>query len=385
MPFYKKLGNIPPKRHTQFRKPDGSLYSEELVSTIGFDSIYSNIYHNHIPTAVKEVGEPYSVAPKIAEAKQMKHRKYFGFEAKPEDDFLESRKTILVNNDCKIIVAAPRKSMKDYFYKNSTADEVIFVHKGSGTLHSIYGDLNFKYGDYMVIPRGTVYQISFENEDNRLFIVESTDPIRFPRRYMNEVGQLLEHSPFCERDLHGPSELKTYDENGDFLIKIKKDDVMYPYTYAYHPFDAVGWDGYLYPYIFSIHDFEPLTGRIHMPPPIHQTFQAAGFVICSFVPRKYDYHPNAIPAPYNHSNVDSDEVLYYVSSNFMSRTDVKEGMISLHPIGIPHGPHGEAVEKSIGKEGTEELAVMVDTFKPLQLTEFSVQIEDKDYYKSWIH
>jgi homogentisate 1,2-dioxygenase len=385
MPHYHKVGNIPAKRHVQFRRPDGKLYSEELVSTIGFDSVYSLIYHIHIPTAVKEVGTPYSVAPEVAEEKQMKHRKYFGFQTEPEDDFLDSRKVIMLNSDCQIALAAPRKSMKDYFYKNSSADEVIFVHKGTGILHSIYGDLPFVPGDYVVIPRGTVYQISFNDENNRLFIVESYTPITFPRRYKNEVGQLMEHSPFCERDIKKPEELKTYDKAGDFLIKIKKEDIIYPYTYAYHPFDAVGWDGYLYPYIFSIHDFEPITGRVHLPPPIHQTFQTGGFVICSFVPRKYDYHPLAIPAPYNHSNVDSDEVLYYVEPKFMSRTDVVEGMISLHPIGLPHGPHGEAVEKSIGKEATEELAVMVDTFKPLKLTKFAAQIEDKDYYKSWVH
>lgn len=385
MPHYHKIGNVPAKRHVQFRRPDGKLFSEELVSTIGFDSIYSLVYHINLPTVVKEVGEPYSVAPKVAEEKQMKHRKYFGFETKPEDDFLESRKVIMLNNDCQIALAAPRKSMKDYFYKNSSADEMIFVHKGSGTMHSIYGKLEFVPGDYIMIPRGTVYQLSFNDENNKLFIVESYTPIDFPKRYKNEVGQLMEYSPIYERDIKKPEVLETFDQEGDFLVKIKKQDIIYPYTYAYHPFDAIGWDGYLYPYIFSIHNFEPITGRIHMPPPIHQTFQSGGFVICSFVPRKYDYHPDAIPAPYNHSNVDSDEVLYYVAPKFMSRTDVVEGMITLHPIGLIHGPHGEAVEKSIGKESTEELAVMVDTFAPLKLTDFAAQIEDKDYYKSWLH
>ncbi|MGB1248823.1 MAG: homogentisate 1,2-dioxygenase [Chitinophagales bacterium] len=385
MPHYYKMGDIPAKRHTQFRKPDGKLYSEELVSTEGFSDIYSLIYHNHIPTAVKSIGEPIDIAPKIAEAKHLKMRKYFGFETQPEDDFLESRKPIMVNNELQITLAAPRKSMTDYFYKNSSADEVIFVHKGSGKMKSIYGELNFEYGDYIIIPRGTIYQLEFNDENNRLFIVESYGPISYPKRYRNEFGQLLEHSPYCERDIHPPQSLKTYDEEGDFKVMIKKEDVLYPYTYAYHPFDAIGWDGNLYPYTFSIHDFEPITGRVHQPPPVHQTFAAPGFVICSFVPRKYDYHPNSIPAPYNHSNVDSDEVLYYVEPKFMSRTDVVEGMISLHPLGIPHGPHGAAVEKSIGKEETEELAVMVDTFKPLKLTEYAAKIEDPDYYKSWIH
>lgn len=385
MAHYSKLGSVPPKRHTQFRKPDGTLYSEELVSTIGFDDIYSLIYHAQIPTAVKEIGESFSVAPEIAEHDHLKHRKFFGFEIAPADDYLKSRKPILVNSDLQIALAAPRNSMEDYFYKNSSADEVIFVHKGGGVMHSVYGEVVFTSGDYLVIPRGTTYQLKFNDSNNRLFIIESYTPIVLPKRYRNQHGQLLEHSPFCERDIKGPKKLNTHDEAGDFLVYIKKDDIMYPYTMAYHPFDAIGWDGYLYPYTFSIHDFEPITGRVHQPPPVHQTFAAGGFVICSFVPRKYDYHPDSIPAPYNHSNVDSDEVLYYVEPKFMSRTDVVEGMISLHPIGIPHGPHGEAVEKSIGKEATEELAVMVDTFRALKITKNATSIEDPSYYKSWVH
>ena len=385
MARYHKLGKIPQKRHVQFRNSEGKLYSEELISTIGFDSVYSLVYHCNIPTAVREIEEPYSVAPEIAHPENIKSRKYFGFEVKAEDDYLDSRKTLMVNSDCQISLAAPRKSMKDYFYKNATADEVIFVHKGGGVMHSLYGDLPFATGDYIVIPRGTIYQLEFKSENNRLFIVESSSPVVTPKRYRNDFGQLLEHSPFCERDINPPTELKTYNEEGDFKVMIKKNDYMYPTTYAYHPFGAIGWDGYLFPYTFSIHNFEPITGRVHQPPPVHQTFAAAGFVLCSFVPRKYDYHPDSIPAPYNHSNVDSDEVLYYVEPKFMSRTDVVEGMISLHPLGIPHGPHGEAVEKSIGKEETEELAVMVDTFKPLQLTKFAASIEDESYYKSWVH
>lgn len=385
MARYYQLGKVPSKRHTQFKKPDGKLYSEELISTIGFDSVYSLVYHTHLPTAVKSVGEPISLAPEIEHNDNIKSRKYFGFEVAPVDDYLESRKILMVNSDCKIAVAAPRKSMTDYFYKNATADEVLFIHKGGGIMHSLYGDLPFVEGDYVVIPRGTVYQLEFNSENNRLLIVESSSPVVTPPRYRNEYGQLLEHSPFCERDINPPTKLVTHTEEGDFLIKIKKDDILHPFTYAFHPFGAIGWDGYLFPYTFSIHNFEPITGRVHQPPPVHQTFAAAGFVICSFVPRKYDYHPLSIPAPYNHSNVDSDEVLYYVSNNFMSRTDVKEGMFSLHPLGIPHGPHGEAVEKSIGKEATEELAVMVDTFKPLKLTKEASKIEDPTYYKSWVH
>jgi homogentisate 1,2-dioxygenase len=384
MPHYLSKGQVPAKRHVQFRKPDGSLYSEQLVSTEGFSSIYSLIYHTYPPTLVTKIDEPIDVTPKIAQQKNMQNRCYLGFNVAAEDDFIKSRKPVLVNNDCHIVLAAPRKSTKDYFYKNSDADEVIFVHEGTGRLVSVFGELKFGYGDYIVVPRGTIYQIEFDTEANRLFIVESFSPIEYPRRYKNDYGQLLEHSPFCERDIRTPENLVTHDEKGDFLIYVKKQGLLYPYHYATHPFDAIGWDGFHYPYIFSIHNFEPITGRVHLPPPIHQTFEAHNFVICSFVPRLYDYHPGAIPAPYNHSNVDSDEVLYYVDGDFMSRKHVERGMITLHPIGIPHGPHPGAVEKSIGKKETKELSVMVDTFKPLWLTEGSMQIEMPNYYKSWV-
>ena len=384
MPHYLSKGQVPAKRHVQFRKPDGSLYSEQLVSTEGFSSIYSLIYHTYPPTLVTKIDEPIDVTPKIAQQKNMQNRCYLGFNVAAEDDFIKSRKPVLVNNDCHILLAAPRKSTKDYFYKNSDADEVIFVHEGTGRLVSVFGELKFGYGDYIVVPRGTIYQIEFDTEANRLFIVESFSPIEYPRRYKNDYGQLLEHSPFCERDIRTPENLVTHDEKGDFLIYVKKQGLLYPYHYATHPFDAIGWDGFHYPYIFSIHNFEPITGRVHLPPPIHQTFEAHNFVICSFVPRLYDYHPGAIPAPYNHSNVDSDEVLYYVDGDFMSRKHVERGMITLHPIGIPHGPHPGTVEKSIGKKETKELAVMVDTFKPLWLTEDSMQIEMPNYYKSWV-
>lgn len=381
---YHQLGTIPPKRHTQFRKPDGSLYAEELFSTEGFSDVYSLIYHTHPPTQIVQVGDPYSVAPKLVSDKQLKHRSLKGFKIAPEDDYLHSRKPVLVNDDCRIILAAPRKSMDGYFYKNADADEVIFIHEGTGTLRTMYGNLDFAYGDYLVVPRGTTYQLTFNDENNRLFIVESTSPITTPKRYRNNYGQLLEHSPFCERDIRKPMHLETHDEQGDFLFYIKKQDQIYPYHYLNHPFDVVGWDGYLYPYAFSIHNFEPITGRLHMPPPIHQTFETRAFVICSFVPRLYDYHPLAIPAPYNHSNIDSDEVLYYVDGDFMSRKSVERGQITLHPGGIPHGPHLGTVEKSIGKKETLELAVMVDTFRPLKMTEYAAGIEDGEYYRSWL-
>lgn len=384
MPHYHKLGSIPSKRHTVFRKADGSLYAEELVSTEGFSDVYSLVYHVHPPTNVLEIDDAYSVAPKVAIAHNMQHRSFQAFKAKPKDDYLESRVPILVNNDVYIHVAAPKKSMTDYFFKNSQADEVIFVHEGEGVLKTIYGDLKFGYGDHLVIPRGTIYQFEFKNENNRLFIVESFSPIRYPKRYVNKFGQLLEHSPYCERDIRQPDNLTTFDVKGDFKVLIKRDDLIFPYHYDHHPFDLIGWDGCHYPYALSIHDFEPITGRLHQPPPVHQIFEAHNYVICAFVPRLYDYHPDAIPAPYNHSNVDSDEVLYYVDGEFMSRKHVEKGQITLHPIGIPHGPHPGTVEKSIGAKQTNELAVMVDTFKPLKLTQQALELEDPDYYKSWI-
>ncbi len=384
MPHYQIRGQVPRKRHTIFRKPDGSLYTEELVSTEGFSNVYSLIYHAFPPTMVKAVEEGIDVSPEIALPKNMQHRSFRGFDIKPADDYLESRKMVLVNNDVYISLAAPRRSMVDYFYKNSQADEMIFVHKGEGRLKTIYGSLDFAYGDHLIIPRGTIYQMEFKGEHNRLFIVESMHPLRFPKRYVNKNGQLLEHAPFYERDIRTPKDLETFDERGEFLVKIKRSDMLFPYIMASHPFDAVGWDGYHFPFALSIHDFEPITGRIHQPPPVHQTFETPAFVTCAFVPRMYDYHPQSIPAPYNHSNVDSDEVLYYVDGDFMSRNHIEKGMITLHPIGIPHGPHPGATERSIGKTKTDELAVMVDTFRPLMLTREALSIEDPGYHKSWL-
>ena len=381
---YYSLGSFPEKRHIQYRQPGGELYHEELFSTEGFSDVYSLLYHCHPPTQIVQVGDPYSVAPQVIQDKQLKHRCLNGFQVLPEADYLKSRKPVLVNNDCKISLAAPTASMEDYFFKNADADEIIFVHEGTGVLKTMYGNITFGYGDYLVIPRGTTYQLHFDTSDNRLFIVESTSPVVTPQRYRNAFGQLLEHSPFCERDIRKPKGLETHDEQGDFLFYIKKQDQMYPYHYLSHPFDVIGWDGYCYPYAFSIHNFEPITGRVHQPPPVHQTFHTRGFVVCSFVPRLYDYHPMAIPAPYNHSNIDSDEVLYYVDGDFMSRKHVEKGMITLHPGGIPHGPHPGTVEKSIGAKETRELAVMVDTFRPLLMTTDAAGIEDPDYYNSWL-
>jgi len=383
MPHYHSLGTIPHKRHTQFRQGDGSLYSEQLFSTEGFSNDYSLLYHIHPPTEIIATDAPYDAQPRIAEEKMLKHRSFDGFLVKPEADFLQSRKAVLVNNDCHIVLAAPAAGMENYFYKNADADELIFVHHGGGTLKTTYGELSFGYGDYLLVPRGTIYQIQFDGPDNRLFIVESFSPIRYPKKYLSPYGQLLEHSPYCERDIRGPQSLSPRDEKGDFLIQTKKKGRVYGIHYGHHPFDVVGWDGYCYPFAFSIHDFEPITGRVHQPPPVHQTFEGHNFVVCSFVPRLFDYHPMSIPAPYNHSNIDSDEVIYYVDGDFMSRKNVTRGMITLHPGGIPHGPHPGAVARSIGAKETKELAVMVDTFHPLMLTVEALGIENQGYTMSW--
>jgi homogentisate 1,2-dioxygenase len=396
MPIYHKIGKIPPKRHTQFRKseienthPSGGLrgaglYYEQLFGTIGFDGMSSLMYHVHRPTMVKEILSETDVSPKIAVQKNMKARLLKGFEVNPKDDFLESRIPLLVNSDIHIGLAAPKKSLRSYFYKNVDADEMLFIHRGSGTLRTMLGNIPFEYGDYLIIPRGMIYQIDFDTEDNRILFAESFHPIYTPKRYRNWFGQLLEHSPYCERDYKLPQDLETHDEKGDFIIKIKKQGVLYEMLYPTHPFDVVGWDGYNFPYGFSIHNFEPITGRVHQPPPVHQTFETKAFVICSFCPRLYDYHPLSIPAPYNHSNIDSDEMIYYVDGDFMSRNNIEQGHITLHPSGIPHGPAPGAYERSIGQTKTEELAVMIDTFKPLSITEAALGIDDGEYYKSWV-
>jgi len=384
MPRYYSLGNIPPKRHTTFKKPTGGLYQEELFGTAGFVGMSSLIYHLHPPTVVSEIKKLKNVSPKIAIEKNMKALSFKGFSLKPETDYLDSRKTLFVNNDLHIGLAAPKEFSSNYFYKNGDADEMLFVHIGSGTLKTMYGSINFKYGDYLIIPRGTIYQIDFDTEENRLLYVESFSPIVTPKQYRNNFGQLLEHSPFCERDFRLPTNLETHNEKGAFKVLIKKQGVLWEYMYNNHPFDVVGWDGFNYPYAFSIHDFEPITGRIHMPPPIHQTWEATGFVVCSFVPRMYDYHPKAIPAPYHHSNIDSEEILYYVDGDFMSRNNIEKGQLTLHPGGVPHGPHPGAIERSVGKKSTEELAVMIDPFKPVMITEEAMNLQVDDYYKSWI-
>ncbi len=384
MPIYHKLGKIPQKRHTQFTNPKGGIYYEQLFGTIGFDGMSSLLYEIYRPTMVKEILDSKDIRPDVAVENNMTSRKLITFDVPSHKDYLESRYPLMCNKDIIIGVSAPSSSLSSYFYKNTDADEMLFIHKGSGTLRTLLGNIKFEYGDYLIIPRGMIYQIEFDTSENRILYAESFHPIYTPKRYRNWFGQLLEHSPFCERDYKLPENLETHDEKGEFLIKIKKEGFLHHLVYETHPFDVVGWDGYNYPFGFSIHNFEPITGRVHQPPPVHQTFETSAFVICSFCPRLYDYHPLSIPAPYNHSNIDSDEMLYYVDGDFMSRNDIGPGHISLHPAGIPHGPHPGAYERSIGEKETHELAVMIDTFKPLKLTKQALSIDDGKYYKSWL-
>lgn len=381
---YHKIGEIPSKRHTVFKDDQGNYLYEQLFGTEGFSGVSSLLYHIHRPTQIIKVGEAIDVAPVAAIDKNISPRLVKGFEVEAKDDFLEAKTDLFFNNDLIVGVAAPKKSMTDYFYKNGHCDELIFVHRGKGVLKTFVGDIPFAYGDYLIIPRGTIYQFEFETEDNRLLYLESFSPIETPRRYRNHYGQLLEHSPFCERDMRLPEYREPIDQKGEFLVKVKKQGKIHPITYATHPFDVVGWDGFFYPYAFSIHDFEPITGRIHQPPPVHQNFEGNNFVVCSFVPRIYDYHPDAIPAPYNHSNIDSEEILYYVDGDFMSRNHIEKGYFTLHPGGVVHGPHPGAMERSVGQKSTEELAVMIDPFHPVKLTQAAIDKEDASYLTSWL-
>jgi homogentisate 1,2-dioxygenase len=385
MAYYFRLGNIPPKRHTQFRQADGSLYKEELVSSKGFSGIYSNLYHIHNPNNVKSIGKstPYNWEPAKEYGLKQTHLKTSGVTTTGVD-YLDARKMLMMNNDVMMGICSPEQRKMEFFFKNADGDELIYVHDGEGVMFSQFGKLEVRKGDYIVIPRTTIYRFEWKEEGPlRLLVIESKGPIETVKRYRNELGQLLEHSPYCERDIRPPGELVTESGKGEYLVQIKKGGMLHPYTYGHSPMDIVGWDGYLYPYAFSIYDFEPITGRIHQPPPVHQTFQAWGFVICSFVPRLFDYHPLAIPAPYNHSNIDSDEVLYYAEGEFMSRKGIDRGSFTMHVGGLPHGPHPGTVEKSIGAKATEEYAVMLDTFKPLFVTKQGLDFVDPGYPMSW--
>jgi homogentisate 1,2-dioxygenase len=381
VPFYQRLGDVPRKRHVQFRD-NGTLLTEEVMGLEGFSGNESILYHLQSPCRVKEVGdfEPIEREEWVPDAHAHRHLHTSGIDA--EGDPVTGRRLLMWNGDVEISLCRPAETEMDYFFRNGERDEVIFVHEGSGTLETIFGELPYREGDYVVVPRGTTYRFRPEGEQRHL-VFETPGLITIPRRYRNEHGQLMEHAPYYHRDIHAPAELKTHRERGEFAVKVRVRDGLQTYVVDYHPFDVVGWDGYVYPWTFSIHDFEPITGRIHMPPPSHQTFQGPNFVICSFCPRKLDFDPLAVPIPYHHSNLQSEEMIYYVSGNFGSRRGIEVGSITLHPSGLPHGPHPGLAERSLGQTETHELAVMCDTFHPLRLTEFARELDDGRYALSW--
>jgi homogentisate 1,2-dioxygenase len=383
VPFYHKLGEIPHKRHTQFRKPDGKLYREELMGLEGFSSIQSILYHHFLPPRVTKTEDMGSLKPEFVDFGPIQHRAFKTIQAPLGGDPVSARTPLLGNNDVILGVCRASKSM-DYFYRNAQAYETWWVHEGAGTLKTQFGNLPFRSGDYIVIPFGTTWQMQLASPEARFFTIENPSQIEPPNRYRNNFGQMLEHAPYSERDIRVPETLETHAERGHFEVRIKVRDRLTCHELDHHPFDVVGWDGYLYPWIFNIEDFEPITGRVHMPPPSHQTFQGHNFVVCSFVPRLFDYHPLAIPVPYNHSNINSDEVIYYAEGNFMSRKGIDQYDISLHPYGLPHGPQPGITEAALGKKETNELAVMVDTFYPLQLTKQAAEMEKKEYMASWL-
>ncbi|GCE22335.1 homogentisate 1,2-dioxygenase [Dictyobacter kobayashii] len=385
MPPYHRLGEIPPKRHTQFHKPDGTLYSEELFGIEGFSNNYSNIYYHYPPTRVKKI-EPFS-KQQFEEWNEDVHRHHHLKTAplKPGSDAVLGNMVLMYNKDLTIGISLPTQDMS-YYYRNGDSDQMYFVHDGHGVLETTFGLLPYHEGDYIIIPRGTTYRFTIapDSAQTRLLVVEAHGSIEPPRRYLSPNGQLLEHSPYCERDIRRPEELVSHTEQGEFEVRVKVGNLITSYWYDFHPINTVGWDGCEYPWIFNIADFEPITGRVHQPPPVHQTFQGPNFVVCSFVPRKLDYHPLSIPVPYNHSNIDSDELLYYVNGNFGSRKGIERSSMTLHPRGIPHGPHPGAVEKSLGVERTDELAVMIDTFNPLKFTTMAHTLDDSAYPYSWL-
>lgn len=375
------MGKIPLKRHVQFRKEDGTLFREQVMGTKGFSGTQSILYHHYMPTKFIKAETTSTYYPVFETDTVLKHRHFRTDEINRTGDALFAREYLLGNSDLLIATANVTERM-NYFYRNGDGDEMLFVHYGKGKIETMFGTIHYKKGDYLIIPIGTIFRL-IPYKETKLFVIESNSQLRTPKRYRNEFGQLLEHSPFCERDLRGPETLETYDIKDEHTILTKSRRLIHHHVLGHHPFDVIGWDGYLYPYAFNIEDFEPITGRIHQPPPVHQTFEGDQFVVCSFVPRLYDYHPMAIPAPYYHSNVNSDEVLYYVEGNFMSRKGINEGSITLHPCGIPHGPHPGKTEASIGQKETLELAVMVDTFKPLHVVKSTTAIEDEHYMYSW--
>jgi homogentisate 1,2-dioxygenase len=382
MTYYYRLGQIPHKRHTQFPKPGGGLYREEVMGLEGFSGLESILYHHYLPPRVVKTEDLGQTQTEYADFGPLRHRAFATAEIPAGGDAVSARRVLLGNKDVTLGISRPTQSM-NYFYRNAQAYEVWYTHEGQGSLHTQFGRLDFAPGDYLVIPYGTTWRMELGGE-SRFFVIESPGQIVPPRRYRNEFGQLLEHSPYCERDIRPPADLETHTERGEFEVRVKVRDRISRHMLDHHPLDVIGWDGYLYPWIFSIHDFEPITGRIHQPPPVHQTFAGHNFVVCSFVPRLFDYHPQGIPAPYNHSNVNSDEVIYYAEGDFMSRRGINRSDITLHPSGLPHGPQPGATEASIGKEKTEELAVMVDTFHPINIATAALELEKPEYMDSWL-
>ncbi|MBA2740825.1 MAG: homogentisate 1,2-dioxygenase [Actinobacteria bacterium] len=380
MPFYQRRGDVPRKRHIVFRE-NGRLLTEEVMGLEGFTGNESILYHLESPCRVKELGEfrPIEREEWVPEAHA--HRRMDTYDISPGGDEISGRRTLMWNSDVEISLCRPDSTM-DYFFRNGEGDEVIFVHEGTGTLETTFGDVPYKDGDYVVVPRGTTYRFVPEGPQ-RYLIFETPGLIEIPKRYRNQYGQILEGAPYYHRDLHPPTELNTQRDKGDFLVKVRVRGGIQDYVLDYHPFDVVGWDGYLYPWTFSIHDFEPITGRIHQPPPSHQTFQGPNFVICSFCPRKLDFDPESVPIPYHHSNLQSEEMIYYVSGNFGSRKGISVGSITLHPSGLPHGPQPGLAEKSLGVTETTELAVMCDTFRPLRLSTLARDLDDGVYAYSW--
>lgn len=385
MPIYRTLGTIPPKRHIALRKPEGGIYSEQLMGHEGFEGTSALMYHVHPPTTVKSVRRVREMKLEADPDATLRHRHFRTSQMTQGGSPTLDRTPLLFNADIAMYYSVPDRE-DEHFYRNAQADEVVYVASGGGVLQSQFGNLPFREGDYVVIHRGIMHRWTFDAAAGtpHLLVMESRGHVRWPRRYRNEFGQLVEGAPYSERDMHGPTELVTHDEMGDFSIYVKQYDGLNELVLDHHPFDVVGWDGYFYPWTFNIHDFEPIVGRVHQPPPVHQTFQGDGFVICSFCPRPYDFHPEAIPAPYNHSNVDSDEVLFYCSKDFMSRKGIEWGSITHHPDGLPHGPHPGRYEESMGQKETNELAVMMDSFRPLHVAKQATDFEDDSYHRSWI-
>jgi len=383
MPFYQLRGTVPHKRHTAFRREDGSLYYEELMGNEGFTGASSLLYHLQRPTQVLRADVLRTMVWESVQDEPLLPRHLRLGQVPPAGDVVLDRIPLFFNQDVALQFVRPEGS-DESFHRNSQGDEIIYVAKGRGTLESAFGSLSFSSGDYVVIPRGIVHRYRLEETDHMMLVVESRGVVRIPTRYRNRNGQMLEGAPFSERDIRTPQNLQAHDELGEFVIHTKMQNKISRHVVRGHPFDLVGWDGTYYPWAFSIHDFEPLVGRVHQPPPVHQTFQGDGFVVCSFVPRLYDFEPDSIPSPYHHTNAQSDEMLFYVSDEFMSRKGIEFGSLSYHPDGLPHGPHPGKAEESIGKHRTEELAVMVDTFKPVHLATAALPYLDSGYPQSWL-